>query len=175
MAAERGPNGRFLKGHTPIPGAHRPPGALNLVTRSLREKILDGFGKDDDGITSFVRDLKRDYPPAAAGLLARMLPPADEKPEGAGGTVIINIQPIARGSFFVGNPPQLVDETATRQIAGTDDAVLMLKHLSTEEANAAPVEILEPEPVIEEQLVDKRDDGGVFVVRSSRLKARRSP
>ena len=39
----------------------------------------------------------------------------------------------------------------------------MLEHLSTEKANAAPVEILEPEPVIEEQQVDKRDDGGVFV------------
>jgi hypothetical protein len=166
MAAERGPDGRFLKGHTPIPGAHRPPGALNLVTRSLREKILDGFGKDDDGITSFVRDLKRDYPPAAAGLLARMLPPADEKPEGAGGTVIINIQPIARGSFFVGDPPQLVDETAARQIAGTDDAVLMLAH-QVEEAIAAPVEIepeLEPEP---------RSGSDIVIVQSASLARRR--
>ena len=165
MAAERGPNGRFLKGHTPIPGAHRPKGALNLVTRSLREKILDGFGKED-GVTQFVRDLKRDYPPAAAGLLARMLPPADEKPEGAGGTVIINIQPIARGSFFVGDPPQLVDETAARQIAGTDDAVLMLEH-QVEDAIAAPVEVepeLEPEPA---------PGSDIVIVQSASLARRR--
>jgi hypothetical protein len=114
---------------------------VNKITRSLREKILDGFGKED-GVTSFVRDLKRDCPGAAAALLARLLPPADEKPEGAGGTVIVNILPIASGNFFVDDPPQLVDETAARQIAGTDDAVPMLEHLSTEEANAAPVEIL---------------------------------
>ena len=166
MAAERGPDGRFLKGHTPIPGAHRPKGALNLVTRSLREKILDGFGKDDDGITSFVRDLKRDYPPAAAGLLARMLPPADEKPEGAGGTVIVNILPIASGNFFVGDPPQLVDETAARQIARTDDAVLMLEH-QVEEAIAAPVEVepeLEPEP---------QSGSDIVIVQSASLARRR--
>ena len=161
MGAERGPDGRFLKGHVGCsPG--RPVGAVNKITRSLREKILDGFGKDDDGITNFVRDLKRDYPPAAAGLLARMLPPADEKPEGAGGTVIINIQPIARGSFFVGDPPQLVDETAARQIAGTDDAVLMLEH-QVEEAIAAPVEVepeLEPEP---------QSGGDIVIVQSASL------
>ena len=177
MAAERGPDGRFLKGHTPIPGAHRPPGALNLVTRSLREKILDGFGKDDDGIMSFVRDLKRDYPPAAAALLARMLPPVEEKPEAAGGTVIINIQPIAHGNFFVGDPPQLVDKTAANQIAGTDAAVLMLEHQSTEEANAAPIQILEPEPkpqVDAAPIVEEPDDAGVFLVRSAGLQRRRA-
>jgi hypothetical protein len=47
---------------------------LNLVTRSLREKILDGFG-NEDGVTQFVRDLKRDCPATAAALLARMIPP----------------------------------------------------------------------------------------------------
>ena len=169
---DRGPDGRFLKGHAPSsPG--RPVGVVNKITRSLRENILDGFGKED-GVTSFVRDLKRDCPGAAAALLARLLPPADEKPEGAGGTVIVNILPIASGNFFVDDPPQLVDETAARQIAGTDDAVPMLEHLSTEEANAAPVEFLE-QPESEEQQVNKCDDGGVFVARSSRLKVRRSP
>ena len=95
-----------------------------------------------------------------------MLPPADEKPEGAGGTVIINIQPIARGSFFVGDPPQLVDETAARQIAGTDDAVLMLEH-QVEEAIAAPVEVepeLEPEP---------QSGSDIVIVQSASLARRR--
>jgi hypothetical protein len=162
--ADRGPDGRFLKGHaTSSPG--RPVGVVNKITRSLREKILDGFGKED-GVTSFVRDLKRDSPGAAAALLARLLPPADEKPEGAGGTVIVNILPIASGNFFVGDPPQLVDETAARQIAGTDDAVPMLEH-QVEEAIAAPVEVepeLEPEP---------QSGSDIVIVQSASLARRR--
>jgi hypothetical protein len=170
MAAERGPDGRFLKGHTPIPGAHRPPGALNLVTRSLRERILDGFGKED-GVTQFVRDLKRDYPPAAAGLLARMLPPADEKPEGSGGVVTeVNILSIPYGAYLVGDPLRVATEEEARLLTGASEP-LLIEHQLVEEVIAPPIEILEPE----EQQVDKRDDGGVFVVRSSRLKARRSP
>ena len=104
-----------------------------------------------------------------------MLPPVEEKPEAAGGTVIINIQPIAHGSFFVGNPPQLVDETAANQIAGMDAATLMLEHQSTEETNAAPAEILEPEPKpqVDEAPIEPEepDDGGVFLVRSQGSRA----
>ena len=59
-----------------------------------------------------------------------------------------------------------LEERRKSQVSG------MLQTASGEKpAEAAPL----LEPVIEEQQVDKRDDGGVVVVRSSRLKARRSP
>jgi hypothetical protein len=119
--------------------------------------------------------LVEECPGPAAGLLAKMLPPADEKPEGAGGAVtVINILSIPVGAFLVGDPLRVATEDEARQLSKVD-ALLMIEHQSVEEVIAPPVEILEPERVIEEQHVDKRDDGGVFVVRSSRLKARRSP
>jgi hypothetical protein len=40
--------------------------------------------------------LKKEYPPAAAGLLARILPPGEAEP-GAGGTVTVNILSVPSG------------------------------------------------------------------------------
>src|SRR3954467_491480 len=90
----RGLDGRFLKGH-PCLGS-RPPGAANKLGRSLRERVLLGIGD----VEKFVEHLCLTQPGAAAGLLAKLLPPEPE-PEsgtgGTGGTVIVNVLPIARG------------------------------------------------------------------------------
>ena len=70
------------------PSGGKPVGAANKITQSLREQVLAGFSD----IPAFVKELKRDYPPAAAGLLARLIPPAEtaeDTPQG--GTVIVNI------------------------------------------------------------------------------------
>ena len=92
---ERGPDGRYLKGHPPSGG--RPVGAANKITQSLREQVLEGLSD----IPAFVKELKRDYyPPAAAGLLARLMPPAENAENTPqGGTVIINILPIRSGTY----------------------------------------------------------------------------
>jgi hypothetical protein len=169
MAAERGPDGRFLKGHTPIPGAHRPKGVVNVITKSLRERILDGFGKDD-GVTQFVRELKRDCPGAAAVLLARLLPPSDvEAPQC--GPVIINVMPIASGTYVVNN--EQVGEAEVRQVA--ESSALLLEHQPAEHV-PAPIEITEPKLQAGEAPIEpdvEHSDGGVFVVQSARLRARR--
>jgi hypothetical protein len=73
-------------------------GALGVITRSLREQVLDGFENDVPG---FVRELKKDHPPAAAGLLARLMPTADAADDaGGGGTVTVVITPIKSGTWL---------------------------------------------------------------------------
>ena len=69
------------------------------MSRSVRERVLEGFDDPnarEDGISDFVRDLKATHPPAAAGLLARMMPSGDaEDGSGCGiiGDVIIQSIP----------------------------------------------------------------------------------
>jgi hypothetical protein len=94
---ERGPDGRFPSGNKESRGRGRPRGSPNRITKSIRERVLAGFNNPDDpsgdGITAFVNELKKDYPPAAAGLLARMLPSGDsETPTGTGGVAVL--QPV---------------------------------------------------------------------------------
>jgi hypothetical protein len=84
------PNGRFAKGHEPIPGAHRPKGALNVITKSLREQAIEDLGD----IAEFVRELKQSNPAAAAGLLARLMPPGDV-PESEGGHRVTQIDVVS--------------------------------------------------------------------------------
>jgi hypothetical protein len=70
----------------------------------LREQVLDGFENDVPG---FVKELKRELPPAAAGLLAKLMPPpeiGDDVPQG--GTVIVNILPIKSGTFVLADIEQ---------------------------------------------------------------------
>ena len=51
--------GRFVKGHKKHPAAGRPPNAVNVITKTLREKVLDGFGdghrirqRTEDGLST---------------------------------------------------------------------------------------------------------------------------
>ena len=70
---DRDAKGRFAVGHKPLPNVGRPLGALNKLSKSVRERVIEGFDDPnarDDGIADFVRDLKATHPPAAAGLLA---------------------------------------------------------------------------------------------------------
>jgi hypothetical protein len=129
--AERGPDGRFLIGHKPIsPG--RPIGAANVLTRTLREKILDGFG-GEDGVTRFVADLKRDCPAAAALLLSKLLPPVEVEGalRAAASPVVVNVRSVPT-DFYVVNP----DETPA-------DALMKLEYVPPNVA-APQVEILPP-------------------------------
>ena len=95
--ADRDAKGHWLKGHArSSPG--RPKGALNVVTKSLRESVLEGLGD----VPAFVKTLKADYPPAAAGLLAKLMPPSDaEDAAQGGGVTVINILPIRSGTFVL--------------------------------------------------------------------------
>jgi hypothetical protein len=101
--ADRDVNGRFLPGHArSSPG--RPPGVVNKITKSLREQVLAGF----TDVPKFVKELASDYPPAAAGLLARMLPPAETADDvGGGGVVEINILPVRSGTFILSDDEAL--------------------------------------------------------------------
>jgi hypothetical protein len=48
-----------------------------------------------------LKELKKDYPPAAAGLLARLMPPSDAAADdGGGGTVTVVITPIKSGTWL---------------------------------------------------------------------------
>jgi hypothetical protein len=100
---DRDSGGRFVKGHKKSsPG--RPVGAVNKLTRSLREQVLDGIGD----IPTFIGELKRDSLPACAGLPAKLLPPAENGDDARqGGTVIVNILPIKSGTFIL---PAHIDE-----------------------------------------------------------------
>jgi hypothetical protein len=112
--------GHFLPGNNLGPG--RPPGALNKLTRSLREKVLDGFNdpkcKDDEGVTRFIRKLKNDYPPAAAGVLAKMIPSGDVDDGLAGNGVqtVVIIRPIDNGKFL--SRDDIARNLAQEQIEG---------------------------------------------------------
>jgi hypothetical protein len=92
--AERDPRGRFVKGHKPSGG--RPKGALGVITRSLREQVLEGLGD----IPKFVTDLAAEYPPAAAGLLAKLMPAVETADNVGGGTVTVNILPVRSGTYI---------------------------------------------------------------------------
>ena len=69
----------------------------------MRERVISGFDDPkakDDGITDFVKELKVTHPPAAAGLLGKLIPPADEAEPS--GMIIgeVNILSIPRGTFL---------------------------------------------------------------------------
>jgi hypothetical protein len=165
MATQRDKAGKFLKGHTPIPGAHRPKGSLNMVTKTLRQQIEDAFTAKG-GIQAFVEHLIIEFPAVAAALLSKLLPPVEVEQalKAAGGTVVVNIQPIRSGSYIVdGDKPLPV-------------TMLAIEHHPEEPAPIVPIEILEaqPEPAIKPQVEPEDDgDGGVFLVRSASLQRRR--
>jgi hypothetical protein len=60
--------------------------------------VREGLGD----VPTFIRGLKKDYPPAAAGLLAKLMPPAETADDtGGGGTVSFTIVPIRSGTFVL--------------------------------------------------------------------------
>jgi hypothetical protein len=93
-AADRDAKGKFIKGHKPSGG--RPKGALGLITKSLREEILDGIGN----IPTLIRELKQNSLPACAGLPSKLIPPADEADPIGGGVVNFVIAPIRSGTWM---------------------------------------------------------------------------
>ena len=136
MTTQRDKTGKFLKGHTPLLGAHRPKGSPNMVTKTLRLQIEDAFTAKG-GIQAFVEHLIIEFPAVAAALLSKLLPPieVEEALKNAGGTIIVNIQPIVSGTYIVsGEKPENVGDR------------LLLEHCPEEPSSMAPVEILEPEP-----------------------------
>ena len=161
----------------------RPVGAVNKITRSLREQVLDGFEKKG-GVTTFVQNLAERFPPAAAGLLSKILPPMDDAPAGSAGVVTaINILSIPHCAYLVGNPLRVATEEEARQLSKVD-TLLMIEH-RPEEMIAAPVESVveveiaqadEGEPVVEEPPTEPEpNDDGVLVIRSQALiRARRA-
>jgi hypothetical protein len=99
---DRDENGRFVIGHRQL--APSRAGKPNKITKALRERVLDGFNDPNDpngdGITTFVTELKRDFPPAAAGLLARIMPPHAEETPTIEYTRDILIVSVPSGLFF---------------------------------------------------------------------------
>jgi hypothetical protein len=64
----------------------------------LRDQVLDGF---DNDILGFIRILKVEYPPAAAALIAKLLPPAsDERLPEAGRVINFTINSVQSGVHF---------------------------------------------------------------------------
>jgi hypothetical protein len=60
--------------------------------------VLEGLGD----VPAFVKTLKADYPPAAAGLLAKLMPPSDAEDAPQGGCVtVVNILPIRSATFVL--------------------------------------------------------------------------
>jgi hypothetical protein len=97
MASSRGRDqrGRFAKGHQKLEGAGRPKGSANVVTRTLRQQVIDGLAD----IATFVSELKQNNPVAAAALLARLLPPNDA-PENGDRVTQIEVVRMPRGKFL---------------------------------------------------------------------------
>jgi hypothetical protein len=58
--------------------------------------VLDGFENDVPG---FVRELKKEYPPEAAGLLAKLMPPDTADDPEAGRVISVTITPIKSGTW----------------------------------------------------------------------------
>jgi hypothetical protein len=88
----RDSSGRWAPGHGPIGG--RPKGSVGKITKTLRGELVSGFG-GARGIRRFVRSLVIGHPQAAAGLLARMMPPGGlDLEDGGGGGVEITIAAI---------------------------------------------------------------------------------
>ena len=134
--------GKFVKGHKKHPAAGRPPNAVNVITKTLREKVLDGFGD----VTEFVSELKTAYPPAAAGLLARMMPPGDADENNGGAVVNVSIVSIPPSHFLSGKQIEHLNNTG--------------RLLSAAEAEG-PVSELKVEPEIAlliEKAIAKPDD-----------------
>ena len=75
------------------PGAGRPPGSANVVTRTLREAILAAgeFAGGEEGLTGYLVMLARDNSSAYASLLGKILPhqlAADAESDGGAGAQI---------------------------------------------------------------------------------------
>ena len=90
--------GRFAPGHRQL----APPrtGKPNKITQSIRERVLNGFNDDPrgDGVSEFVKELKRDHPPAASVLLGKMMPSSQFEDEFSGTT--INAEPVHETTSF---------------------------------------------------------------------------
>jgi hypothetical protein len=143
MATQRDKAGKFLKGHTPIPGAHRPKGTPNLVTKTLRQQIEGAFTAKG-GVQAFVEYLIVEHPVVAAALLAKLLPPVEveEALKNAGGRTIVHVHSIPTNHFVVNN--QIISGNSENM----EDGALSLEYRSLEEAAAPPIEIMPPEPVL---------------------------
>jgi hypothetical protein len=75
------------------PGAGRPPGSVNVVTRTLREAILAAgeIAGGKEGLTGYLVMLARDNSSAYAALLGKILPhqlAADAESDGGAGAQI---------------------------------------------------------------------------------------
>jgi hypothetical protein len=164
--AERDASGRFLKGHVGLKGGGRPLGVANKFTQSLRDEVRAGLGD----VTTFVKELKQHSPAAAAGLLARLMPPEGE-PESAGfGPVTINILSVSRGDRVsipgTGEATIVSNEAAEAawrarnpelQLAGPQPAPL-----EADKPEGPPTlrVVVDPDVVVEAGVVIERDDPG---------------
>src|SRR4051812_12645717 len=95
---QRDGRGRFTSGTAPGPG--RPPGLINVVTRSLRQEIMDGFAKKG-GVEGFVSDLMETSPPSAAALLCKLLQPEPIDEEGASKFESVIVQAVPQGHYLL--------------------------------------------------------------------------
>ena len=146
MAEGRDELGRFVK----LPGPGRPPGALNVVTKTLREKVLAGFDDPDnvtgsDGVTDFVRELRKTYPAAAAGLLARMLPPSETEPPADYVPMAVNIVEVPSGTFI----PLEQARAQIRQLENLDDHDLPII-----DVDPLPIVEVDPQPIESEPVAE---------------------
>jgi hypothetical protein len=98
--------GAFTPEHPRLPGAGRPPGRTNKITRDLKVGIMeaaiaygaDGFGAG--GLTGYLYHLAADHPKAFASLLAKMLPYQVSSNSSSSAIGTINVVSIPAGQFL---------------------------------------------------------------------------
>jgi hypothetical protein len=131
---DRNRRGQFTRGNPgPPEHAKRKRGQKNLIPRTAREALQqaverigsDGAGRD--GARGFLEKIGREDPLALAAIYARACIPVakdgDDQP-GAGGLVdvIINVIPVASGTYFVNETKyRLVSEASARLLSEFGD------------------------------------------------------
>ena len=149
MAEGRDQKGRFAKGHAKLKGSGRPEGAVTVITKTLRERIIDGF-EEDGGVVNFVKELKKEFPPAAAGLLARMIPPAPEENAAGDGLCVNTIVPVVipTGCFLTAEQAAFLARIEPLDDAANFDANKFLADFAavSPEAPVIDLEVAAPEP-----------------------------